>query len=228
MSELPDYVLRNRAHWNGPAKRSTRTPGAATGPRNWGIWGCPSPTSACSLRMSRDSTRSSLAAAPATCPRGSPGAEPGRSASTTPRPSWPPRGNYSRSSGSSSRSCTAMPRRCPSWTDRLLRPYFGMHRFEWPDDDSVEFHLPHGEMIALLRDSGVRGGGPDRDQAARRIHDPVSVRAARLGETLALRGGVEGAKDRLSAIGAAAARRAARGPRRPRAIPSRARDAGSS
>ena len=39
-------------------------------------------------------------------------------------------------------------------TDRLLRPYFGMHRFEWPDDDSVDFHLPHGEMIALLRRSG--------------------------------------------------------------------------
>lgn len=38
--------------------------------------------------------------------------------------------------------------------DRLLRPYFGMHRFEWSDDDSVEFHLPHGEMIALLRQSG--------------------------------------------------------------------------
>ena len=26
--------------------------------------------------------------------------------------------------------------------------------FEWPDDDSVEFHLPHGELIALLRESG--------------------------------------------------------------------------
>ena len=38
--------------------------------------------------------------------------------------------------------------------DRLLRPYFEMHRFEWSDDDSVEFHLPHGEMIALLRRSG--------------------------------------------------------------------------
>ena len=38
--------------------------------------------------------------------------------------------------------------------DRLLRPYFGMHRFEWASDDSVEFHLPHGEMLALLRDSG--------------------------------------------------------------------------
>jgi SAM-dependent methyltransferase len=39
-------------------------------------------------------------------------------------------------------------------TERLLRPYFGMHRIEWPDDHSVEFHLPHGELIALLRASG--------------------------------------------------------------------------
>ena len=39
-------------------------------------------------------------------------------------------------------------------TDRLLRPYFGMHRFEWPDDDSVEFHLGYGDMIRLLRASG--------------------------------------------------------------------------
>lgn len=38
--------------------------------------------------------------------------------------------------------------------EMLLRPYFGMHRFEWPGDNSVEFHLPHGEMIALLRRCG--------------------------------------------------------------------------
>ena len=38
----------------------------------------------------------------------------------------------------------------------LRRPYFGMHRFEWPDDDSVEFHLPHGEMIRLLSDCGLQ------------------------------------------------------------------------
>jgi ubiquinone/menaquinone biosynthesis C-methylase UbiE len=38
--------------------------------------------------------------------------------------------------------------------DRLLRDYFGMHRFEWPDDDSVEFHLGYGDMIRLLRGSG--------------------------------------------------------------------------
>ena len=38
--------------------------------------------------------------------------------------------------------------------DRLLRPYFGMHRFEWPDDDSVEFHLGYGDWIRLLRANG--------------------------------------------------------------------------
>jgi SAM-dependent methyltransferase len=43
-------------------------------------------------------------------------------------------------------------------TDRLLRPFFGMHRFEWPGDDaddSVEFHLGHGDMIRLLRRTGL-------------------------------------------------------------------------
>jgi SAM-dependent methyltransferase len=39
-------------------------------------------------------------------------------------------------------------------TDRLLRDYFCMHRFEWPDDPSVEFHLGYGDMIRLLRRCG--------------------------------------------------------------------------
>ncbi|MGD0391519.1 MAG: class I SAM-dependent methyltransferase [Acidimicrobiales bacterium] len=38
-------------------------------------------------------------------------------------------------------------------TDRLLRPYFGMHRFEWPDDPMVDFHLGHGDWIRLLRNN---------------------------------------------------------------------------
>jgi SAM-dependent methyltransferase len=41
-----------------------------------------------------------------------------------------------------------------SATERMLRPYFGMHRFEWPDDPSVEFHLGYGDWIRLLRRSG--------------------------------------------------------------------------
>jgi SAM-dependent methyltransferase len=39
-------------------------------------------------------------------------------------------------------------------TDRLQRPYFGMHRFEWPDDPAIEFHLGHGDWIRLLRANG--------------------------------------------------------------------------
>ncbi len=35
--------------------------------------------------------------------------------------------------------------------DRLRRPQRGMHRFEWPDDDTVEFHLGHGDWIRVLR-----------------------------------------------------------------------------
>jgi SAM-dependent methyltransferase len=38
--------------------------------------------------------------------------------------------------------------------ERLLRPQFGPYRYEWSSDDSVEFHLPHGEMLRLLRASG--------------------------------------------------------------------------
>jgi hypothetical protein len=38
--------------------------------------------------------------------------------------------------------------------DRLLRPYFGMHRFEWPDEPGVEFHLGYGDWIRLLRANG--------------------------------------------------------------------------
>ncbi len=37
---------------------------------------------------------------------------------------------------------------------QLRRSYFDMHRFEWPDDDSVEFHLGYGDWIRLLRRNG--------------------------------------------------------------------------
>ncbi len=37
----------------------------------------------------------------------------------------------------------------------LLRDYFGMFSFEWPEfDEAVEFHLGHGDMIKLLRAHG--------------------------------------------------------------------------
>lgn len=49
--------------------------------------------------------------------------------------------------------------------ERLLRPYFGMHRFEWPDGASVEFHLGHGDGLRLLRRHGFE------------VEDLIEVRA---------------------------------------------------
>ena len=40
-------------------------------------------------------------------------------------------------------------------SETLVRSHFGMHRFDWPDNGgAVEFAIPHGEMIRLLRSSG--------------------------------------------------------------------------
>jgi SAM-dependent methyltransferase len=37
--------------------------------------------------------------------------------------------------------------------ETLQRPQFGMFRFQWPES-GVEYHLPHGEWIRLLRANG--------------------------------------------------------------------------
>ena len=39
-------------------------------------------------------------------------------------------------------------------TERLLRPQRGMYRLTWPFEDSVEFHVGHGELIDLLHTAG--------------------------------------------------------------------------
>lgn len=38
--------------------------------------------------------------------------------------------------------------------DRLRRSHFDLGRTEWEDEESVEFHVPHGEMIEILRAAG--------------------------------------------------------------------------
>ena len=48
----------------------------------------------------------------------------------------------------------AMPDEERPATNELLRPLRGLHRLEWSDDTSVNFHLSHGAWIALLRDNG--------------------------------------------------------------------------
>jgi ubiquinone/menaquinone biosynthesis C-methylase UbiE len=39
-------------------------------------------------------------------------------------------------------------------TERLVRPLRGMNRIDWPDTHEVEFHLPAGKLIDLLRENG--------------------------------------------------------------------------
>ena len=36
---------------------------------------------------------------------------------------------------------------------KLLRSYFGMHRFEWDGTGGIEFHLGYGDWIRLLREN---------------------------------------------------------------------------
>jgi SAM-dependent methyltransferase len=58
--------------------------------------------------------------------------------------------------------------------DRLQRPQLGLHRMEWTDDDpGIEFHLGHGDLVRLLRRTGLEildlvelfapAGGRDHD-----------------------------------------------------------------
>ncbi|MDP6162350.1 MAG: class I SAM-dependent methyltransferase [Acidimicrobiales bacterium] len=37
----------------------------------------------------------------------------------------------------------------------LRRSQFGMHRFEWPGDPGIEFHISHGDRIRLFRECGL-------------------------------------------------------------------------
>jgi SAM-dependent methyltransferase len=38
--------------------------------------------------------------------------------------------------------------------EQLVRPQRDLHRLEWEDTGEVEFHLPHGKLIDLLRENG--------------------------------------------------------------------------
>lgn len=43
--------------------------------------------------------------------------------------------------------------------ERLLRPQFGMYRFEWPAEEGIDFHLAHGDWIRVLRANGFEVEG---------------------------------------------------------------------
>jgi hypothetical protein len=39
--------------------------------------------------------------------------------------------------------------------EQLVRPQFGMYRFDWrADNGGIEFHLAHGDWVRLLRANG--------------------------------------------------------------------------
>jgi SAM-dependent methyltransferase len=64
----------------------------------------------------------------------------------------------------------------------LQRDAFGMHRFHWDDDGSTEFHLAHGEWIALFRSNGMwveRLVELQAPEGAQSTHDHVSPEWAR-------------------------------------------------
>ena len=76
-------------------------------------------------------------------------------------------------------------------TADLRRPHFGMHRFEWPDDPTIEFHLGHGDWIRLLRRSSFEildlielrpPSGATRVMASSRRGGPTGGRVKKYGE----------------------------------------------
>jgi SAM-dependent methyltransferase len=56
--------------------------------------------------------------------------------------------------GNAALMMVCMPADDSAATNTMLRPYFGMHRFDWNDPPHTDFHLPHGEWIRLLRANG--------------------------------------------------------------------------
>lgn len=56
--------------------------------------------------------------------------------------------------GNSTQLMLCMPQEGPVARE-LLRDLFGLHRVGWPGEGGVEFYLPHGERIRLLRSCGL-------------------------------------------------------------------------
>jgi hypothetical protein len=63
--------------------------------------------------------------------------------------------------------------------ETLLRPQFGAYRMQWPGETGIEYHIPHGEWIDLLRANGfeierlIEPRAPD-DAKAHEFYDYVT------------------------------------------------------
>jgi SAM-dependent methyltransferase len=69
-------------------------------------------------------------------------------------------------------------------TEQLQRPQFGMYRVQWPGEPGIEYHLPHGEWIRILREHGfeveaLRELRPHDDAVDPSYYDFVTVAWAR-------------------------------------------------
>ena len=98
-------------------------------------------------------------------------------------------------------------------TERLARPQFGLHRVEWHDADgpSVEFHLPHGELIRLLRDTGFEIEALHELQPARGRRGATSRTCRRVGAAVAVRGDLGDAEALSYGVGVSSASAASTG-----------------
>ena len=66
-----------------------------------------------------------------------------------------------------------------------------MHRIEWPDTSEIDFHLPHGAMLRLLRDTGFEVEALHELRAPEGDDDEVRFFMRRgLGAAVAVRGGL--------------------------------------
>ena len=59
--------------------------------------------------------------------------------------------------------------------ESLQRDQFGMYSITWPGEDSVEFHLPHGEWIRLLRSHGFEVEALHELRAPDDARDPATT-----------------------------------------------------
>ena len=79
--------------------------------------------------------------------------------------------------------------------DRLLRPYFGMRRFELVRRRLGGLPPPARRDAGAVAPLWLRSRGAARDPAPGGLHHPLPVHHPRLGSALALRRGVEGPKN---------------------------------
>ena len=68
-------------------------------------------------------------------------------------------------------------------TSELLRPYFGMHRIDWSDEEQSNFYLGYGDWIRLLRANGFEVEDLIELQAPRGATTDLPVRDAPSGRS---------------------------------------------